>query len=593
LEPGGWVLAFAGACGALLAWALQLELRGGRRRWRLAALVAAAVCLFLLAARPARMAGVGERSAIVVTPRAVEEEVASLSATGGTFAIDGASSRLAGPVRDIALLVRDRGDVTHWQVAGVGLPPWDLDALPGRVSFAAPASPGTGIARVTWPRELTLGDDLRVAGSASTGERGGTLELLGPGGSERVVELAPGASSFELRARPRREGRWLYRLALSVDGARVATEVVDVLVGRPSPPAVLWLEGAPSFETRHLKSWLRDLGGAMVVRSQVSRGRYRFEFLNHERVDVSRLTRELLSGFDAAVVDGSAWRALPRTERATLLGAVAEGLGLLRAPVGEASLAGSPFENFEVADLADLDEREVRAYAPVLQPLPPLVIPARHLVRAPGQRTLLRDAAGRGLAALERRDLGTIAVSVMEGTYRWVLRGEPAAHRSYWSHLLAAISRPRAELVDWRLPSGPILVDEPLEVSLLATAPWSVTVADPTGEELPLPTARDVVEPRLWRGVLRPRRAGWHQLAAGDRETWFYAQERDSWSAWRERRAFAATARRAILGRALTSEGGLVTLLRPWHPGWFLAVLVMALAALWADEQWRPAGGSG
>ncbi|MDH3404792.1 MAG: hypothetical protein OES32_14780 [Acidobacteriota bacterium] len=595
LEPGGWVVAYAVAAAAWLAWAVRVEAPGRRAAWRVAALAAAAGGLFLLAARPASRAPARERGAILVTPGASPAAVSALAAGSELFVMPGASARGAAPARDVALLARDRPEVTHWRIAGVGLAPWDVETLPGRVSFAAPAAPRPGVDRAVWPRALALGEELVVAGSVATGGGSAVLELAGPAGGEGAVELAPGATAFELRARPRREGRQLYRLSLALDGVPVASEAVDVAVGPRDPPAVLWIEGAPGFETRSVKGWLRDVDAALVVRSRVSRDRFRHEAFNHEPVDAGRLTPELLAGFDLAVVDGGSWSALPRSDREALRTAVAAGLGLLMPAVAEPGDAlGAPFEGFEIAAVADLEEREVRGSGPGLAPLAPLVIPAREILAGPGGRVLVRDEAERALAAVSRYGRGAAAISVLAGTYRWVLRGEAPSHRRYWSRLLAAVARPRSLAVEWLLPGGPVFVDEPLAVALLAPARWAltVTVTGPEGGTRPLPTVQDVVEPRLWRAELRPRAAGWHRLTAGDAESWLWVQEPSAWPAWRDRRALAATSLRAARGAAAPGPAA-ARVARPWPRGGLLALLATALAALWAHERWlgAPPGG--
>ncbi len=105
----------------------------------------------------------------------------------------------------------------------------------------------------------------------------------------------PGATPFSLEAVPRQAGRYLYRLVLvEASGDTLAVEPFGVSVEAPVPLRVLVLQGAPRFETRYLKNWLAEEGGRMVIRSTISRDRYRTEFLNLPERDLSRLTPAVL-----------------------------------------------------------------------------------------------------------------------------------------------------------------------------------------------------------------------------------------------------------------------------------------------------------
>lgn len=597
LRPAIWLWLAGGGALLLLAWGLWWERERSSVGWRRWALAVSVLCLFLLVVQPAYETTVPVAAAVLVTPRAAAEAVRALAPKGGAYFLAGAAAGVEhGPVLDLALLARRHPELRRWQVAGVGLAPRELVALPGELLFAAPAEPAPGVDRIDWPRRLVLGAELTVRGSLVGMPPAVTVQLLGPGGLAATLDFDGGSTSFALRTRPKLEGRWLYRLRVVSEERTLAEGTIDVEVVARELPSVLWLAGAPSFEARAVKNWLQEVGGKLLLRTRVGRERYRYDTVNGSGGDLDRLTVARLADFDLAVIDGGGWSStLSRSERAAVREAVAAGLGLLVIPPVADFLGGELAQGLSTVEVGDLERFEIRPRGPGLELLPALVVPARELELDNGSqqlaRPLLRDAAGRVLAASRPVGLGTVVVTLLEDSYRWPLRGEADGHRRYWAHLLAAVARHDAAAIGWQLSAGPILAGRALDLSLLSGAPWLLTIEAPLAAAVPLPLEQEVVEPSRWRARYYPRQPGWHRLLAGDQEAWFYVQEELAWLSWQQRRAGQATRQRALadaVGNRAPPAPARST--APVARGWIFVLLLLSLASLWADEQWR--GGS-
>ncbi len=481
-------------------------------------------------------------------------------------------------------------------IAGHGLDPWDAERLSGGdgmglVLADVPEAP-LGVRHVDWRRDLGAGTELRVTGSlaldASESADGAIVRLVGTGGSAAHA-LPPGPSerAFDVRIVPPGPGRFLYRLVVETGSGSRDAGVVDVEVSSIEPPTMLWIEKAPSFETRHLKRWLTDVGGAMALRTTVSRDRTRYEFHNMERRDLSRLTADRLEDFDLVVVDTTAWGGLPRAEREAIENAVSEGrLGLvLRLDSGANGQATTPF-GMTVRRVEGTEELMVRPAElgdppTTLAPPAPIAVPPYELgeVGVP----LFEDRAGRVLAAARPLGEGSVAITTMAGTYRWVLEGRADVHRAYWLTLLEGVA-PAAEEARWLPGGGPVLVHEPLTVTL--AGPLSTPTAEliePSGERIELPLRQHPTRPDRFSAVVRPRETGWYRLVSGEASASYFAVAPSSWEAWRLERRRNATAR-AVLASGRESGVASVRPL-PWARLLALAVLLGALAFLWVDER--------
>jgi len=426
-----------------------------------------------------------------------------------------------------------------------------------------------------------------------------SLYLDGPGGPVDSLDIAmPGATTFSLEAVPRQAGRYLYRLVLvEASGDTLAVEPFGVSVEVPVPLRVLVLQGAPRFETRHLKNWLAEEGGRIAIRSTISRDRYRTDFLNLSERDLSRLTPAVLRTFDVVILDGRVLAALSDTERRVLRMAVREeGLGVLLGP-DLLNLNDGPsegfFQPFEGRPLDEAEQRRVRLTweNTVLASS----IPAEPYAIAPawGVALLMQDEAGHGVAAMRMQGMGRVGLSLATETYRWVLEGNAGMHAAYWSRLLSALARPSRGADQWAVGTrGPVLRDEPVTLSLhtLDARPRGLvfsTSATPDTVYL----AQDPVERTRWHGTFWPRAAGWHRIAtaraeaSGERSFWFYVHPPTSWKAVQAARKSTATMqfaeKRVSVSYEIERTGPLTSVSVPML--WLFIPFFISCAGLWLE----------
>ena len=598
----------AGGIAALLfAWVLRLETRrpGRRRGLRLALSVVAIAALWGLAVRPGRtvveapepvelrtagwrQAGRGpDRTAAPAVVAA--ERVTTPSRRTAVVALGEADAAAVESVPDVAALDRRRPAVTSVTVIGHGLPGWEWARLEAPVEAFTPAPISPGITRIAWRRRVALGEALVVRGAVSAP---GALSLIEPGsGSGSTVAEPSGA--FEISALPRRTGRFVYRLRFTPEAGEGGAEVaVETVVEARRPPRLLWIEGAPSFELRHFKPWYRDLPGELAIRTTISRGRYRTEGVLREPPRAGPIDAELLAGVDLVVVDPAAMAQLGRGERTALGRAIEEGgVGLLlRSGPGLTKTLEDPL--FEGLALRGVDGAEgllVRLSAEG-EETGEIETAPRELVAADG-RPMAVDRAGRVHAAYRPRGAGRVGVLAVTASYRWVLEGDPRSHRRLWSALVSALARPD-RTPRWSIPSGPVLIDEPLSVRLEGSAsddaPGAV-LETPSGATWRLAMSSEPLESAVAVARAWPAEEGWHRLSAGEVEAWFYAQEPAPWRAWRQRRAVEATRLRIAVERR-EAVSAVRAVERPW-PAWlWFAGLLCGLSGLWIEERFAPGG---
>ncbi len=570
--------------------ALASPLRARAPQWLATLVVGLALLWLTLPSPPADSGGPVLLVTAGTTPAALEAAGLGLETYRPAFVLGHGGDWPAAIER-----LRDTGALTSRypgraiQVAGHGLDPWDAERLarnsatrarPTISTLAVPSLPA-GIAHISWQRGLEVGEPLVVTGRlAPAFQQAVTLRLSGSGGvAERQIDPEDGEGIFEIEVTPPGNGRFLFDLTLtSADGRSLQIGTVDADVRSVQPPALLWLERAPSFETRHVKEWLADQGGRVAVRSMVSRDRYRYEYHNLERSDLTHLTADRLRPFEVVVLDHPTWVSLAASERRLLEGRVEAGtLGLiLRLDLGRSGGERLPF-GARARRIAGLDHLMVR---PALfdDAIDPIAIPPFEL-EASGE-PLITDQAGRVLALRQRRGLGSVALTAVVGSYRWALGGRPDIHRQYWLALVEGVA-PRVGGIRWLLPPGPILPDEPLSITLAADYPPEVTLREPDGRKSRLSMRQHPTQPRRFSTTLWPRMEGWHQLTALDADASFWVDAAAGWTTWR-------LARRQRVTQAAGSHGlqaGHQAPAKPWGRLLAFALVIAALATAWIDER--------
>ena len=531
-----------------------------RRALGVLAHLAAVAALLVLGLRPTRRVAAHPDDVILATRGVGKESLRRLADSVAAPIV-----RIPEDEPDAGALLRRRRDVGSVIVAGWGLDESDLAELGRTPLLPGPSSPLPGVTHLSWPATLTLGEPFTVLGTAA--RPGGRVRLTGPGGP-----ADSGATDRDGRFRvtdtPRAAGPHLYVVA--ADGA--APETLGVHVTPPAPPRVLVVAAAPSFETRALRDWLAGAGGAVAVRAAVSRDRWHTEFVNRRATALVPLSARVLAQFDVVVTDDRTLAELPAGERAVIERAVREaGLGLV--------VTGTLMAGFVATPMPDLGERSVR---PVLagMPAPRVAVPAAAAALEDrfAVETVVRDGAGVGIVQAAPRGAGTIALSLVDGTSRWLRAGEPEVYAAFWTRVLHRTARAP---VTWRAADGPRTVHRPVPLSGPAGEP-AVIVTGPTGARDTVYVVPDPLDPARVHGTYWPRDAGWHDVAGAA----FHVRGPEAWAGVAAAARLAATAR-AVARAPLPGQRSRAPdhKRRPLPLGWAFVLFVLATGYLWASRR--------
>ena len=188
-----------------------------------------------------------------------------------------------------------QGSITF--VAGEGLPPHALALLDKKNFTFIPGRKPSGIIDLSGTKQMTVNRQNRLTGTFRNISDANSILLIGPGGKEDSITITGnGTTPFDLSFTPRQTGKQLYTVSVTNNQGKTHEEKFPIVVDDFSPLTVLVVLSYPTFETTFLKNFIGSKGNKLVMRSQLSRNNFGYEYINHQTLRFSTLTKSILDG---------------------------------------------------------------------------------------------------------------------------------------------------------------------------------------------------------------------------------------------------------------------------------------------------------
>jgi len=570
----------------------------------------ASLSLFLMVLQPQWKSTAKQAGAVLITPGAKISQLDSLSKEqewSYLFSmVNDKKWKLNYPailqIPDVGYLDRYFPEVKRLHVVGHGLLEYDWNELKNLEVIPHFTNTTSGIQQVEWPGEIPLGQSLSVNGIL-TGliSKSKWLYLAGPEGVVDSIALnfSKGKSVFTLQAKPKDTGKHLYKIFTKQKYNPLIEEEIPVIVVKPNPLKILVLQSSPKFETKYLKSWLAEQGYSIVIRSGISKERFRYDIVNHKKLKLQRINSTILNDFDLTLVDGNTLDALSTTEANQLYTAVENGLGLLLMPDDlileskNPQLSRSAFlSKFRFKEFEDLDIRFVKPKLAKYQPdhFSDISSEPFEIENQFGLIPMVKDRMDRWLSARVYSGEGKVGISLVKSTYHWLLSGKKDHYSDYWSYMLTSLSRRDDRSDTWILPSNlPLLKNQPIQIKLLTknmNPIGSVTSEDNPKDKIHL--KQDLFEKSLWTGTYWPKKAGWHFVStSSEKGSWFYVNEDNAWLSRRQGQKINETRLRSTFNPRIDETQDVTNSKKTQAISsvWFFLVFLLSTSYLWIERK--------
>ncbi|MGM1054882.1 MAG: hypothetical protein ACQEWG_03235 [Bacteroidota bacterium] len=450
---------------------------------------------------------------------------------------------------------------------------WQLDKVP--VNFVGGNLP-EGVVKLNYEQENFVGDNLVLKGLYSNPKSGNRLVLQDPAGTglDSLIFNSEEKQDFLLSAELKVEGKYLFSLvekdSLSI---MLKSDPIPVRVAEKEPLQILILNSFPTFETRYLKNFLAEAGHHVTVRSQITTGRYKYEYFNTDRIPLANLTENNLESLDLLILDAASLRSLPGNQRSAIENSVKNnGLGLF---------IQTDDGFFKAPGLANLNFERITTSEVRMEQWPGIKLSVfPYAIKDDFGMQSIHTAQNLIWSGYKRNGSGRIGTTVFTNTYQLLLDGHSRAYKQLWSQVVEDISRKGNPAIVWEKNQMFAYKDEPFDFRL-RTVLDSVVVKNQEGNTIPL--MQDVDFPALWEATTWPEQSGWNSLQADTSGIFeYYVTDETSWNALT---AFNTLEDNRRYFKRPGSIGEGARTLEPINPLWFFGLFLICMGGLWLEPK--------
>jgi hypothetical protein len=569
--PVWMILGVATLLGIFFIWK-EFERKQGYRTLRILAQIIAVISLTVLILRPSVKKEITIGSAVLLTKGYDKRTADSLVSNLGLRVIrmfDTAPFPNAEEVDSWHALNKDLNDI-HF-VLGEGLPIAVLDEYNLYFNFIGGEKP-TGVTQLDI-RPFKKNQLNFIQGVVDSNEPS-RLKLVGPTGTEDSVQLKGVAhETFSLGSFTKQEGKFLYQLTREVNGRVIESGNLPVEILPERKLNILFLQQYPTFEVRNLKNFLGVKGHAVVLRYQVSKNIFKYEYSNSEKQVFSRLNNEFLNDLDLLITSPEALQELSSSEFQTLESSIKEGLGVML-------LIGQPLKKLEGIfpyALVPVNADTVTLTSAQWKEKITFRSAALRLKESSAVTGLFRDKNNNLVSGYFYHGLGKIGFQFLSETYPILLKGKSQEYASIWSPLLEGVSRRKQENFKFKIITPfPRYANQPIDFEIVA----SQNAPELFYDSIRIPLQEDVSVSQLWHGTIWADAPGWHQFTTQDSTAFsFYVTEEDEWSALN--RVNQAHENKMYNANDAILSNVIGTAYTPVSPLFLFVLFVLASGALW------------
>jgi hypothetical protein len=347
---------------------------------------------------------------------------------------------------------------------------------------------------------------------------------------------------------------------------------------------------SPSFEINYLTEHFGNRGHAVISRTRVGQGRFRFDAINAGTGQAESFI-DNLSSMDVLILDSREYLELPLSAKEQIREAVQNGLDvILRSPSVEGSQQWAEvFSDIagEEVNVQPINRLEERNWLPgFLQDEEGILTPSSLLnidfIDLPGASEILHQSAGNEAVSVRiLSGSGSVTGQLFYQTYGWLLEGEAEAYNSFWvdylsrSVMLESSQIEVAPILPRRNEETKIFISQPSEFSDILIKPVfsSDSLKIPVSQ---LPQNLSVVETSFW-----PTESGWHFAEYENRKTWFYVYG-DRWGYDDSVRKYEFTKKLITRSTPIDKAGSTTTKIPNWI--WLIGFLLLQ-STLWAERK--------
>lgn len=459
-------------------------------------------------------------------------------------------------------------------ILGNGIRSFDFWQLKNTAAMYFGSTVPDGIIKLNYPKQATVGEKWVLRGNYNKPKKGHYLLLADSGGKEidSVVMDNSEQSDFILSTMLKVKGKYAYKL-LEKDslGTTISTELIPIKVLPKNKLRILMINGFPTFESKYLKNFLAESGNELTVRTQLTRGKYKFEYFNTKRSPFYSFTKKQLEAFDLIVADANSYLNFSKRSAQTIEEAMqAAGLGVLILPDAQFFRPPVRASNFEFLRQKS-SKINLSSWPKLSMDKFPYVFKGDYNLEK------VHSANEMILTAYRRKGNGRIGSTVIQNSYQLLLDGNTEAYTNFWSKAISDLSKRRKATIEWSPSTDFAFEGEPFSFAIRTTEE-SPRVFGANGR-IPLMQSPDIRE--LWSGITYPRNKGWNSINSKNNSTStldYYVMDSIAWKSITNHKTMVENKRQFNSSMNTIEEKKVLV---PINQLWFLLIFILGIGYLW------------
>ncbi|SEK30025.1 hypothetical protein SAMN04488008_101227 [Maribacter orientalis] len=468
--------------------------------------------------------------------------------------------------------------LTSIYVIGQGIPSYDFSLFNDLSVDYIPKENPSGINRLSYTNHINLGEKVEIVGSYNQPIKGAFLvfEDSGGNGLDSIQFGENGNPDFSLSGSPKTSGTYVYQLTVKDStGVLLDGNPLPIEIKEKKPLRVLILNNFPTFETKYLKNFLAEEGHEVIVRSQLTKGKFKFEYFNTSSSPVYELTDAVLNQFDLIISDADTYFNFSASLKNRFEKNIREsGLGVFIQPSEFLFNLRESSSYFKFKRDA-IDEVQLPNSSNSLEKYP-YDFDEQFLV----QPILKGD--GLTIAAYKQMGLGRVATTTISNSYQLLLNGSDEAYKNCWTQILDAIIKKNNMAVEWKAVSHIPIVDAPFDFNLYTNLKGFSIVNENGGL---VATVQKPMISNKYSGIIYPKKKGWNTLEIESDSTSqfsYYVYDDVNWKSLRTTESIAANQKRF---KNTLNKNRTVTNDRPISPISFYILFLIGIGWLWLSPK--------
>ncbi len=465
------------------------------------------------------------------------------------------------------------------RILGNGIKNYDFWQFKGISTTFLPGKLPQGIIKLNYNNQPVVGDNLEIMGLFNNSKKGHQLVLQDPGGAgldSTVVDKK--RFNFRLVTPLKLTGKFVYKLVEKDSlGNKLNENFLPVQIKPSKTFNILIINDFPTFETKYLKDYLAEMGHEVLIRSKLTKDRYKFEYFNRKQVALYSLSQAALESFDLLIIDSQSLKILSNSARNGLKEAIdQDGLGVF--------VQGNNAFFTEARDLTSLKFKSDQNTTVRLDQFPSIALTKNSFVfeKSFGLEPV-QNSKDNIISGYRRTGNGRVGTTVLEKTYELLLDGKRDVYTRLWTELLSPLGKKEISATRWSSQNGVIYKDEPFTFHIYTnlTEPAVETEA---GNRIAL--KQDLELPENWEGRTYPQRQGWNHLSLAQDSTQVFNYFVDDSLHWKSLSGYATMAENKRFFNMENVSNSRKISLEPIDLWWFFAVFLVCMGFLWLEPKW-------